>query len=247
MLGLLEKLTDILKIVKLDKSFLKDIFKPGASLASEKILLSVKNYVSSINTVIDVGANAGQFAIAASKIYPKVHLYSFEALPSLLTVLEKNTKEIENIKIFNFALGDVKGDIEFFQNDYSLASSALEIHKNQTDLFPETGGVKKIKIKSETLDDISSEIKFNSPVLLKLDVQGYEKKVLAGAVKSMKKIDYLLFETSFTAMYNSEPLFDEMNSYAKELGFEIVAPVGIFQSENMKILQMDVLYKKVRI
>lgn len=245
MLGLLEKLTDILKIVKLDKSFLKDIFKPGASLASEKILLSVRNYIPSLNTIIDVGANNGQFAIASSKLYSNANIYSFEALPSLLDSLKNNTKAIKNLKIFNYALGDVKGEIEFFQNDYSLASSALEISKNQTDLFPETGAVKKIKIKSEKLDDVSSEINFNSPVLLKLDVQGYEKKVLAGAVSSMKNIDYLLFETSFTPMYNSEPLFDEMNSYVKELGFEVVAPVGIFQSENMKILQMDILYKKV--
>lgn len=247
MLSLLEKITDILKIVKLDKSFLKDIFKPGASLASEKILLSVKNYVPALNTIIDVGANSGQFAIAASKIYSSVNIYSFEALPSLLSTLENNTKQIKNIKIFNYALGDIKGDIEFFQNDYSLASSALEIHKNQTDLFPQTGGVKKIKIKSERLDDIINEMILDSPVLLKLDVQGYEKKVLSGAVQSMKKIDYLLFETSFTPMYNAEPLFDEMNTFVKELGFEIVAPVGIFQSTDMKILQMDVLYKKNRI
>lgn len=247
MLGLLEKITDILKIVKLDKSFLKNIFKPGASLASEKILLSVKNYVPVLNTIIDVGANAGQFAIAASKIYSSANIYSFEALPSLLSSLENNTKQVNNIKIFNYALGDVKGEIEFFQNDYSLASSALEIHKNQTDLFPQTGGVKKIKIKSERLDDIINEMKLDSPVLLKLDVQGYEKKVLSGAVQSMKKIDYLLFETSFTPMYNAEPLFDELNTFVKELGFEIVAPVGIFQSTDMKILQMDVLYKKNRI
>lgn len=247
MVGFLEKITDILKIVKHNKSFLKNIFKPGASIASEKILLSVKNYAPVLNTIIDVGANAGQFAIAASKIYSGVSIYSFEALPSLLSSLENNTKKISNIKIFNHALGDVKGEIEFFQNDYSLASSALEIHKNQTDLFPQTGGVKKIKIKSERLDDIINEMKLDSPVLLKLDVQGYEKKVLSGAVQSMKKIDYLLFETSFTPMYNSEPLFDEMNTFVKELGFEIVAPVGVFQSENMKILQMDILYKRAGI
>ena len=107
--------------------------------------------------------------------------------------------------------------------------------------------MKKIKIKSERLDDVINEMKLDSPVLLKLDVQGYEKKVLSGAVQSMKKIDYLLFETSFTPMYNSEPLFDEMNTFVKELGFEIVAPVGIFQSENMKILQMDILYKRTGI
>jgi FkbM family methyltransferase len=246
MTGIFDKLSDVLKIIKHDKSFLKNIFKPGASLASEKILLSVKNYIPSLNTIIDVGANSGQFAIASSKIFNNVQIYSFEALPSLYPVLKKNTNEIKNLEIFNFALGSEKGDIEFFQNDYSLASSALEIHKNQTELFPSTSGVTKIKIKCDTLDNVSPSMKLTSPVLLKLDVQGFEKKVLEGAVETLKKVDYLLFETSFMPMYNNEPLFNEMNSYVNGLGFELIAPVGIFQASDMKIMQMDVLYKKIK-
>lgn len=246
MINLIDKLSDILKIAKLDKSFIKKIFKSGASIASQKILLSIKNYVPEFNTIIDVGANSGQFAIASSKFYNNAFIYSFEALPSLYNVIKENTKEIEKIKIFNFALGSEKGEIEFFQNDYSLASSALEIHKNQTELFPSTASVKKIKVKCERLDDVQGEMNLASPVLLKLDVQGFEKKVLEGAQATLKKVDYLLFETSFLPMYNNEPLFNEMNAYVNELGFELVAPVGIFQASDMKILQMDVLYKKIK-
>jgi hypothetical protein len=58
------------------------------------------------------------------------------------------------------------------------------------------------------------------------------------------KIDYLLFETSFVTMYDGEPLFDEMHNFVKELGFEFIAPVGFLQTNDLQILQMDLLYKR---
>ena len=45
-------------------------------------------------------------------------------------------------------------------------------------------------------------------------------------------------------MYNGEPLFDEMHTLIKSLGFEILAPVGYLQTDDLQILQMDMLYKK---
>lgn len=94
------------------------------------------------------------------------------------------------------------------------------------------------------MDDLLTNIPFMSPVLLKLDVQGFEKEVLKGALHSLRQIDYLLFETSFVQMYDGEPLFDEMHHFVKELGFDFIAPVGFLQSEKLQILQMDLLYKR---
>jgi hypothetical protein len=45
-------------------------------------------------------------------------------------------------------------------------------------------------------------------------------------------------------MYDGEPLFDEMHNFVKELGFEFIAPVGFLQTNELQILQMDLLYKR---
>ncbi len=87
-------------------------------------------------------------------------------------------------------------------------------------------------------------MELKQPALLKLDVQGFEKEVLKGATNTLNKIDYLLFEASFVTMYKGEPLFEEMHTYVKEIGFELIAPIGFLQSENLQILQMDMLYKR---
>lgn len=84
----------------------------------------------------------------------------------------------------------------------------------------------------------------DGPILLKLDVQGYEKEVLKGASEFIKRVDYLLFEASFVSMYEGEPLFEEMHDFVRGLGFRLVGPVGSLQTDKEQIVQMDMLYKK---
>ena len=107
--------------------------------------------------------------------------------------------------------------IDFYVNNFSQASSVLKISENQKTFFPFTKISKKIVIPVKRLDNLSAEINLESPVLLKLDTQGFEKNVLIGCEKILSKVDYLLFETSFIRMYENEPLFDEMHDFVKSL------------------------------
>lgn len=223
---------------------LRHLFKKGSSLSSLEILLNLKNFAPDIRTAVDVGANQGQFAIAASDVYPHSKIYSFEPLPDVVKVFKKNTKSCENITIFQTAIGSNSGTVTINFNNYSHASSILKIHKNQTEMIPETANYVDLVVPLNTLDNYESEMDLINPVVLKLDVQGFEKEVLMGAGNILKKVDYIIIESSFIPMYENELLFDDVNEYMKSIGFRIKAPLAIFQLSNLQILQMDILYIK---
>lgn len=243
---IISKIADAVTVFRTSGRGIMPLLEKGASVASSRMLYNCKHYIPALGTILDAGANRGQFAMAASHFYPDAQIHSFEPLPEIFQILQSNTRRLSSISIYNIALGNATGMLEFYSNAYSHASSALRVSDLQKNIVPKTAITERIEIPVERLDDLSQKVSFISPVLLKMDVQGFEKEVLKGAVNSLQQIDYLLFETSFVQMYDGEPLFDEMHHFVKGLGFELIAPVGFLQSDDLQILQMDLLYKNKR-
>ena len=244
MLQLVSKALRLLNGQKAAGRSFREIFEKGYSIASTEIICNIRQYVDEIHTVIDVGANQGQFAIAASKGYPQANIYSFEPLPETFLVLKKNVGEYDRIKSFNTALGSEQGVIDFYKNNHSHASSALPVSTFQKNQLPETSITQKIQVPVERLDRIADKLVLEAPVLLKLDVQGFEKQVLEGSSGIINKIDFLVFEASFIQMYDGETLFNELHDYVQSCGFELVAPVGALQNKKGQFLQLDMLYRR---
>jgi FkbM family methyltransferase len=243
-MSIIFKIADAVKVFQASGRSFKSLLGKGASIASTRVLHNCKHYIPALGTIIDAGANQGQFALAASHFYPGAHIHSFEPLPEVFPILQRNTRRLSSISTYNVALGSSTGTLGFYSNAYSHASSALHVSALQKNMLPKTAISQRIEIPVQRLDDLLHKEHFIPPVLLKMDVQGFEKEVLKGALNSLQQIDYLLFETSFVQMYDGEPLFDEMHHFVKELGFELIAPVGFLQSEKLQILQMDLLYKR---
>ena len=243
-MNLIFKIADAAKVFLQSGRGLSALWKKGGSIASTQILHNCRHYIPEVNTILDVGANQGQFALSAKSFYPGAGIHSFEPLPEVFHVLQQNTRKEGAINTYNFALGSTSGYLEFFQNDYSHASSALHVSSLQQKMLPQTAAEHQIRVPVKRMDELLNNIPLTPPVLLKLDVQGFEMEVLKGAKICLEKIDYLLFETSFVPMYEGEPLFDEMHNFVKELGFEFIAPVGFLQTDGLQILQMDLLYKR---
>lgn len=244
MLHFINRIVKLLSVLKVTNKSFTSIFKKGFSVASTEISHNLKNYCPQLNTIVDVGANKGQFALAISSDYPLASVYSFEPLPDEYLALKINCKENTNCKAFNIALGSSSGKIDFFKTGYSLASSALKpsaFHTDNTDYSTE---ISSIQVSVKRLDELNEIIDYVSPVLLKLDVQGFEKEVIKGANNILDKIDFILIEVSFVQMYENEPLFSEMHNFLNALGFSVVAPLSAFQNSSLQVLQLDFLYKK---
>src|SRR5258705_4321349 len=80
-----------------------------------------------INTILDIGANTGQFAQRIRRVLPDAMIYSFEPLPDCFEQLKGNLASCVNFRAFNFALGDRTGELMFQRNEYSPSSSFLRM------------------------------------------------------------------------------------------------------------------------
>lgn len=179
------------------------------------------NWIKQLNikTVLDVGANTGQFAHMINKILPGVKIYSFEPIKECFEILKQLENANSNLKTFNFALGNKSGEQTIFKNEFLPSSSLLnmaELHKN---IFPYAKESEPETIFIKTLDSISDQIVFQTKVLLKVDVQGFEINVLKGAISSLSNIDVIIIETLFVELYYNQTQFDDIYSFLVNRNF----------------------------
>lgn len=89
-----------------------------------------------VKTVLDIGANTGQFATSIHQIFPDAMLYSFEPLLNCYEELVTNFKNVSRFQAFNLALGDMSGEVEIYHNNFSPSSSILNMKDLHKESFP---------------------------------------------------------------------------------------------------------------
>jgi FkbM family methyltransferase len=194
-------------------------------------------------TVIDIGANVGQFVIASANLFNDVQIYAFEPVPDSNRQLRKNIVGLENIQIYDLALGDSLGEVVFNINSHSHSSSILPLAAAHTDAFPDAKEIQQITVQVTTLDRVMLDLELRSPTLLKIDAQGYEANILKGAGETLNRIDMVLLEGSFKQMYEGEMLFSEILDLMQERGFRFSRPMGwLVDPRTDEVLQMDALF-----
>jgi FkbM family methyltransferase len=197
-----------------------------------------------INKLIDVGANYGGYALFMRRLGFVSEIISFEPLSSAFLLLNENSKNDKNWKVFNFAIGneDKTGIINVAGNSHSSSlNRMLETHIKVAPLSKYVG-TEKIEIKK--LDSIFSNLtNKNDSILLKIDTQGYEKYVLEGAANSLKNIQLIQLEMSLTPLYENELLITDMINYLKAKNFELASiERGFFDKKTGRLLQVDGLF-----
>lgn len=91
-----------------------------------------------IATVLDIGANSGQFATMINMVFPKAIIYSFEPLPDCFTQIQQRMGKIREFVGLNIGLGDKDGEIVFQRNDFTQSSSFLKMTDAHKQAFPFT-------------------------------------------------------------------------------------------------------------
>lgn len=173
-----------------------------------------------IKTVLDIGANTGQFALSIRTALPEAQIYSFEPLKSCFEDLIASRTEDIKFRAFNCALGDINGEVEMHKSAYSPSSSILEMSQVHKTLFPHTKEHTSEKIKIKRLDEVVKDLNLQKEILIKVDVQGFEDKVLAGGQQTFALAKAVIMELSFVELYKGQALFDTIYENLKSLGFE---------------------------
>ena len=146
----------------------------------------------SSNSIIDVGSYTGIYALIAAKSNKKATVIAFEPNPNLFDALSKNIKlnNLTKIKLENLALDNVVGVDYLYVNHESYTSVASLIQSANTSA--------KFQIKKTTLDNYCQENKISSVDLIKIDVEGVEKRVLEGAGQVLHKYSPIIIMESLT-------------------------------------------------
>lgn len=238
------RLKNLLDLMILPSGFHLKFAEPSFNQANLEVCVRLQKAGVRPMGIVDVGANIGQFAVAATTVWPEARIWSFEPNPAAYDSLCAAAKRHPNILPMNLALGEIQGTIPFRITSANQSSSFLQLHKNHLEEYPDVVETKTISVPVSTLNVQDSSLFSSRPSLLKLDVQGYEKSVLAGAGDSLQNFQWILLETSTRPMYEGETLFTEMLKYLEQKGFRFISPVHLNHTESGKFAQFDALFEK---
>lgn len=188
-------------------------------------------YDMNIKTVLDIGANAGQFALRTHKMLPQTKVISFEPISRIYKELAENVKPINGVAL-NMALGEREYKTEINVSEHTESSSLLKMADKHKQNFTHTANHTKETISVKRLDDVFPTLQTEPNYLIKIDVQGFEDKVIAGGQETLKKAKVLFMEVEFQELYEKQPLFDDIYGLLKGLGFSYA---GNFEQMNSGI------------
>jgi FkbM family methyltransferase len=177
---------------------------------------------SGIKTVLDVGAHLGEFSHKIRKVLPQVKIYSFEPLNEEFLKLKSRFAEDKNFHPLNYALGDTNGQCEIYHNEYAATSSMLQMDAICKKEFPFTIKSRVEIIEVRRLSDIAHEIDIDDPVLIKIDAQGFEEKIIDGGSNIISVAKIIIIEVSFEALYHGSPLFDDIYRKLTGMGYKLM-------------------------
>jgi FkbM family methyltransferase len=239
----LHKILSLVESTNAVKAFLT---WPKFSLTSFQMVSMLAQQGRIPSTVLDVGANVGQFAVAAAKLFPNAKVYSFEPVPSSIEELRKNVSKLENVTVYPFALGDAEGEVTLHVAADSRQSSILPTTETGIGLISTAQETDVITVKISTLDRVFAGVEFQPPVLLKLDVQGYEAQVISGGEQTLKRVNYVVAEAPFEPTYKGEAEFMDIVRMMEEQSFRFEGPISCYSPQGgSRVVEIDALFVRI--
>jgi FkbM family methyltransferase len=230
----------------------------NSKLSGEHYLINklLKNY--SIDTLFDVGANVGNYTKDFHQNFPDCQIYCFEPHPKTFSKLIQNLPKSDKLNLFNIGFSDVSCQSVIYDYKHNAGSSHASLYEDVIKTLHHEE-VDKFSIELATIDDFVSQSNISKISMLKIDTEGNEMKVLAGAQKTLQAniIDIIHIEfnemnvISQVFMKNFVDLLTNYNLYRLLpnglIKVNYVRPVEfeIFAYQNIIAFRKDIDKKKV--
>lgn len=199
-----------------------------------------------IKTILDIGANKGQFARLAREVFKDAAIFSFEPLPDCFAELRAALPGDTNFFPFENAIGSKDDTLEFFRSFHTPSSSFLKMEELHKEAFPESAdgqSSEPIKVQVKTLDSALGERTLAKNILVKIDVQGYELEAIAGAERVLAEAKVVILEMSFQKLYENQPLFHDVYQRMYNLGFRFRGSLAqMLHPVTDDIVQTDAIF-----
>lgn len=200
-----------------------------------------------IELVLDIGANAGEYAAGIRHEGYAGKIVSFEPRAASFARLEHRAAADPRWWCRRLALGEKAGTATInVAGNEGKSSSILPMRERHVQSAPESRYESTEQVEVARLDDVAAEhLRAGEPVMLKLDVQGYERKVLAGAETTLAQCALVETELSLLELYEGAPTFEEMTAVLRGAGFALVDLSPEFvDPETFQVLQLNGLFRR---
>jgi len=194
-----------------------------------------------VTVVLDVGASSGQYAMALRAAGYRGRIASFEPLEDAFLELKSHAERESQWKCFRIALGERDGRGLIRRAGNSLSSSILPMLPTHVEAAPDSKEVGTASVDIRRLDSVAAEVlKSEDRVWLKLDVQGYEREVLDGAVSTVRQVVAMEVEMSLVPLYEGQDLLPKMVESLQAMDFSLVGLYPVFvDPRNGHMLQVN--------
>jgi len=210
-------------------------------------LLGLRNLP--IKTIIDIGANKGQFARGMLNVFPEAQIYCFEPLPEPFKELSQWAEGQRNgkVTIFNLALGDMEETSEMFSHiEHNPSSSFLKTTKLCERFYPFTQKQTSIPVKLTSLDNWIKSLPnpLTPEILIKCDVQGYEDRVIRGGMETFSNAKACILEVNLDQLYENQATFKDISLLLYELGYYYAGNLEQIYTDDGHVIYIDAVFVK---
>lgn len=237
-----KRLRQLRKLAKVlvDSDYRTSLRRGGvaAAIEHEPLLKSLR-----FATVVDIGANRGQFALVSRHCFPDARIIAFEPLAGpanrFRTVLGRDAL----VTLHQVAIGPAATAATMHVTADDDSSSVLPITALQQSLFSGTAEVATESIRIEPLADRVTAADLQAPALLKIDVQGYELPALHGCEMLLHRFSHVYVECSFVELYQGQALAAEVIDYLRGRGFNLHGVYNVHYDSKGRAIQADMLFE----
>ena len=189
-------------------------------------------------TILDIGANAGEWSRVAASIFTASRIVMFDGDPENEAPLHNAVREIGARSSYILCLlgAEKKDGVTFYRPEAGTTGSSV---------LPEMTSYDKeaIKLKMDTLDSRTENAGLGTPILMKLDVQGFELEILKGGKRALGASEVVITEASLLPYNEGAPLFADVVEFMHQAGFAVYDFCGQNRREtDHALFQTDVVF-----
>ncbi len=192
--------------------------------------------------VVDVGANVGKWTAAVLRAEPAARVLAVEPNGEARSQLEARFGGDSRIRIDSRAVSSAAGTVAFHLTGHTVNASLFPPRPEMQAIY---GGTNEwevrdvVDVEATTLDELTDGVPVS---LLKIDVQGAETEVLAGASSTLARTAAVLLEVLFVPHYEGGSDFADVHRSLREHGFVLAALSRPFATERHPALWADACY-----
>ncbi len=195
---------------------------------------------------MDVGAHQGDFTDCVLGYYQAQRVWLIEADPGLAEGLRQKFAALPSCQIIHAAITDTSGSVDFRINQHRASSSLLPISPISGKIFHRSLEETQIlAVPALSLDDLFVREQIEQIDLLKIDIQGAERLLIAGGKEALKRVRWIYIEVLFEELYQGCALFGEIQERLGARGFKLHLLHDFRRGHDGHLVYANALYQRI--